>query len=81
MWPIFGGLLWSWLEPEDKFSTTTYSFREYRRVTAWSLPVITSNIVSFRRRITVRGNDLLAIFSCEGEALPKDFHMDSSFNH
>jgi hypothetical protein len=68
MWLIFGGLLWFL---KTKFQTPLKSIAE-------SLPVVTSNIMSFRRRITVRGNDLLAVFSCE--ALLKDFHMDLSFN-
>jgi len=42
------------------------SFREYCE------SLVTSNIMSFRRRIPARGNDLLAAFSCE--ALLKDFH-------
>ena len=68
MWPIFGGLLWFL---KTKFQPPPESFAE-------SLPVVTSDIMSFRRRVTVRGNDLLAVFSCG--ALLKDFHMDLSFN-
>jgi hypothetical protein len=34
---------------------------------------------TFRRRMTARGNNLLAAFFCE--ALLKDFHIVSSFNY
>jgi len=56
-------------EPEDEISNTTL----LRVLPRHWLPA------TFRRRMTARGNHLLGAFFCE--ALPKDFHIVSSFNY
>jgi hypothetical protein len=63
MWPIFGGLLWNL---KTKFQTPPILSESIAE------SLVASNIMSFRRRIPARGNDLFTAFSCE--ALLKDFH-------